>query len=198
MPPGREPRLGSELTAGDEIVLVDSSGLHANGSSLARSIAERLPDGYATAIPDGRAFGDALLDRSVIYVGLVRALLDAAVEVHDLSHITGHGFLKLMRPRRELSYVVERLPPVPPVLAFIVQQSGMSPADAYTTLEHGSLFAAYCAAGAGEEVVRLAEGSGLSAHVAGRVAAGPKRVVLEPLGVVFESDDLDLTPRTGP
>ena len=166
-------------------------------SSLARSIAERLPDGYATALPDGRAFGDALLDRSVMYVGLVRALLAAGVEVHYLSHITGHGFLKLMRPRRELSYVVERLPPVPPVLAFIVQESGMSPADAYSTLNMGAGFAVYCAAGAGEEVVRLAEGCGLSAHVAGRVAPGPKRVVLEELGVVFESDDLDLTPRAG-
>ena len=33
---------------GDEIVLVASSGLHANGASLARLVAGRLPDGYAT------------------------------------------------------------------------------------------------------------------------------------------------------
>ena len=40
--------------AGDEIVLVASSGLHANGASLARLVAGRLPDGYATALPSGR------------------------------------------------------------------------------------------------------------------------------------------------
>ena len=36
---------------------------------------------------------------------------------------------------------------------------------------------------------------GLGAELAGRVTEGPRRVVLEPLGVVFESGDLDLTPR---
>ena len=39
------PILGDELRAGDAIVLVDSSGLHANGASLARSVADKLPDG---------------------------------------------------------------------------------------------------------------------------------------------------------
>ncbi len=51
----RAPRRSSASSSrpGDEIVLVASSGLHANGASLARLIAERLPDGYATALPDG-------------------------------------------------------------------------------------------------------------------------------------------------
>ena len=35
-PTGRSPILGERLAAGDEIVLVASSGLHANGASLAR------------------------------------------------------------------------------------------------------------------------------------------------------------------
>ena len=51
VPPGRAPILGEELAPGDEIVLVASSGLHANGASLARMIAERLPEGYATPLP---------------------------------------------------------------------------------------------------------------------------------------------------
>ena len=48
----------SALAPGDEIVLVASSGLHANGASLARLIAGRLPDGYATDDP-GRARASA-------------------------------------------------------------------------------------------------------------------------------------------
>ena len=36
---------------------------------------------------------------------------------------------------------------------------------------------------------------GLRAELAGVVVDGPRRVVLEPLGVVFESGDLDFTPR---
>ena len=104
VPDGRPAILGGELAPDDEIVLVESNGLHANGSSLARLIASRLPDGYGTRLPSGRSFGEALLDRSAIYVGLVRELLTAGIGVHYLSHITGHGLLKLMRPRRELTY----------------------------------------------------------------------------------------------
>jgi hypothetical protein len=35
----------------------------------------------------------------------------------------------------------------------------------------------------------------LSAHVAGVVEAGPRRVILTPVGVIYESGDLDLAPR---
>ena len=100
--PSGSPILGADLTDGDEIVFVDSSGLHANGASLARRIAAQLPDGYRSALPSGTTFGRALLEPSVIYAPLVRALLDSDVHVHYLSHITGHGFLKLMRPRADV------------------------------------------------------------------------------------------------
>ncbi|MGN6866829.1 MAG: AIR synthase-related protein [Solirubrobacteraceae bacterium] len=195
VPEGREAILGAGLGPGDEIVLVASSGLHANGSSLARAIADRLPQGYATPLPSGRRFGEALLDRSVLYAALVRTLLSSPVEVHYLSHITGHGLLKLMRPRRELSYRMTRLPEVPEVLSFLAEQSEMTPAAAYTTFNMGCGFAVYCAAGAGDEVVRLATEVGLSAGVAGVVEEGPRRVVLEPVDVVYESGAMDLTPR---
>ena len=51
MPPPGEPLLGEELAPGDEIVLLASSGLHANGASLARRIAARLPRGLLTELP---------------------------------------------------------------------------------------------------------------------------------------------------
>ncbi len=195
VPEGRGAILGERLGAGDEIVLVASSGLHANGSSLARAVASRLADGYATLLPSGRRFGEALLDRSVLYAGLVRALVSGSVDVHYLSHITGHGLLKLMRPRRELTYRVRWLPDVPEVLSFLVEQADMTPAAAYTTFNMGCGFAVYCAAGAGSEVVRLAGEVGLSAGVAGVVEEGARRVVLEPVEVVYESGEMDLTPR---
>src|SRR6201996_1757513 len=44
--------LGDSLGAGDAIVLVASSGIHANGVSLARKLAQTLPRGYATLLSD--------------------------------------------------------------------------------------------------------------------------------------------------
>jgi phosphoribosylformylglycinamidine cyclo-ligase len=175
-------------------VLVESNGLHANGSSLARLIASRLPNAYGTQLPSGRSFGEALLDRSAIYVGLVRELLAASVEVHYLSHITGHGLLKLMRPRRELTYTIGSLPDVPEVLTFLVEQADMSPSAAYSTFNMGCGFAVYCAHGSGDQVATIASELGLKSQVAGVVEQGPRRVVLEQIGVTFESGDMDLGP----
>lgn len=195
IPEGHAPILGADLTDGDEIVFVASSGLHANGSSLARLVAENLPEGYRTRLPSGTEFGAALLEPTILYAPLVRALLASELDVHYLSHITGHGLLKLMRPRAELTYSIARLPEVPEVLSFLAKQADMSPAAAYSTFNMGCGFAIYCAAGSGEDVVALASGLGLRAHVAGTVKRGGRRVVLEQIDVTFESGALDLTPR---
>ena len=193
VPEGRTAILGEDLAPGDEIVLVAASGLHANGASLARLIAGRLPEGYATEIPGGARFGEALLEPSVIYVPLVAGLLERGLPVNYLSHITGHGLLKLMRPSRELTYRITALPPVPPVLAFLAGQAGLDEAAAYSTFNMGSGFAVYCAAGSGETVVSLAGELGFQALVAGVVEEGPRGVLLEPVDVRYSSDQLELS-----
>lgn len=195
IPEGHGPILGADLADGDEIVFVASSGLHANGSSLARLVAENLPHGYSTRLGSGRELGEALLEPTVVYAPLVRALLASELDIHYLSHITGHGLLKLMRPRAQFTYSIARLPEVPEVLSFLAEQAGMSPAAAYSTFNMGCGFAIYCAAGLGEDVVALASGLGLVAHVAGTVKRGRRRVVLEEIDVTFESAAMDLTPR---
>jgi len=208
VPAGRRALLGEELEPGDEIVLVASSGLHANGASLARLLAGRLPDGYATELAADRTtsdpittstagagtttLGEALLEPSVMYVGLVAALLAQELPLRYISHITGHGLLKLMRPTRALTYRIERLPPVPAVLSFLVEQARLDAHAAYSTFNMGSGYALYCAPGAGEAIVAIAERLGSSALVAGRVEEGPRQVILEPVGVRFADEELDL------
>jgi phosphoribosylformylglycinamidine cyclo-ligase len=194
LPAGRSPILGERLTPGDEIVIVSSSGLHANGASLARLVAGRLAQGYATQLPSGRTLGDALLDRSLIYVALVERLWAQDLPVTYLSHITGHGLAKLMRPARDLTYEIGALPAVPEVLEALVAHAGLSPHEAYSTFNMGCGFAVYCAAGAGEAVVDAARDSGYEALLAGTVTAGPRRVVLGPVDVTYDSDALELSP----
>jgi phosphoribosylformylglycinamidine cyclo-ligase len=193
VPAGRSPILGESLAAGDEIVLVASSGLHANGASLARLVAGRLSEGYATALPGGVTLGEALLEPSVMYVPLVAALLESGVEVTYISHVTGHGLLKLMRPARSLTYRIERLPEAPAVLDFLVAQAGLDSHAAYSTFNMGAGYAVYCRPGAGETIVRLATDLGLGAILAGGVEEGPRQVVLEPVGVSFAGSELELS-----
>jgi phosphoribosylformylglycinamidine cyclo-ligase len=192
VPAGRGAILGERLAAGDEIVLVASSGLHANGASLARSVAARLPDGYATKL-GGATLGEALLEPSVMYVPLVAALLEQDVPLTYLSHVTGHGLLKLMRPDKPLRYRIERLPEVPPVLSYLVAQAGMDPHSAYSTFNMGAGFALYCSGGAGAGIVEIADSLGLDALLAGNVEEGPREVILEPVGVRFGGEQLELS-----
>lgn len=192
VPVGRAPILGADLADGDQIVLVASSGLHANGASLARLIADRLPDGYATALPGGERFGEALLSPSLIYVPLVAALLERDLPISYLSHITGHGLLKLMRPAAELSYRIEALPPVPEVLGFLAGQAELDAEAAYSTFNMGSGYAIYCRPGVAEQVVSIATGLGFEALIAGKVERGPRQVLLEPVGVRYGGERLDL------
>jgi phosphoribosylformylglycinamidine cyclo-ligase len=194
VPAGGSPILGEALAAGDEIVLLASSGLHANGASLARLVADRLGSGYETTLPTGVTLGEALLEPSRIYVRLVAEVLRADLGVSYMSHISGHGLLKLMRSPKPLTYRIERLPDVPPVLSFLAAEAGLDARTAYATFNMGSGYAIYCAAGRGEAIARIATGLGLEALLAGRVEEGPRQVILEPVGVRYAGQELDLSP----
>jgi phosphoribosylformylglycinamidine cyclo-ligase len=185
--------LGERLVPGDAIVLLASSGIHANGLSLARKLAERLPEGYLTPIEGGASYGDALLEPTRLYSPVTEALYRAGVVPHYAANITGHGWRKLLRHPAALGYRIEALPAVPPVLEFIRRQAGMDLAEAYATLNMGAGFALFVAAGEARRTVDVALEQGIGACIAGRVeAAAKKRLVIEPLGIAFDDESLRL------
>ena len=184
--------LQNKMKAGDAIILLASSGIHANGVSLARKLEKQLPEGYATPIGDDRLYGDALLDPTVLYAPVTEALFAAGVLPHYIANITGHGWRKIMRHEFTLTYRFHTVPPVPPVLAFIQEQAGMSDTDAYGTFNMGAGFALFVAAEDAAKTIAAAEAQGIKAFNAGRVEEGPKQVVIEPLGVTFTDADMHL------
>lgn len=184
--------LGDRLGPGDAIVLLAASGIHANGLSLARKLAERLPQGYLTDIGDGQRYGDALLAPTPLYSPVTEALWKAGITPHYCANITGHGWRKLLRHPARLAYRIHTLPPVPTVLDFIRRQAAMSDEDAYGTLNMGAGFALYVAAADAQRTVDVARQCGVSAWVAGEVLEGDKSLAIEPLGLTFGGDALAL------
>jgi phosphoribosylformylglycinamidine cyclo-ligase len=182
--------LGEKLAAGDAIVLLASSGIHANGVSLARKLAEKIDSGYGARIDDGTLYGEALLAPTVLYSPVTEALAAAGIVPHYAANVTGHGWRKLMRHPGAFTYRFHTLPPVPPVLRFIQRHAGIDDREAYGNLNMGAGFALYVAANEAERTVAIARQHGIDAWVAGRVEAGPKQVVIEPLGLSFAGDDL--------
>ena len=184
--------LGDNLAAGDAIVILASSGIHANGVSLARKLAERLPQGYQTDIGNGQLFGEALLAPTTLYAPVTEALAKAGVTVNYCVNVTGHGWRKLLRHTSELTYRIHTVPPVPPVLAFIQTEAKLDNAEAYGTLNMGAGFAFFVSADQAGKTVAIARECGIDAWVAGEVEAGPKQVIIEPIGVTYSAEDLKL------
>ena len=190
--PKQRLSVGDKLAAGDAIVLLDSSGIHANGLSLARKLVERLPQGYLTEIATGLTYGEALLAPTVLYSPVTEALWAAGIVPHYNANITGHGWRKLLRHPATFTYRIHTVPPVPPVLRFIQQQAQQDDLEAYSTLNMGAGFALFVAPGDAERTVAIAQGLGIGARVAGQVEAGPKQLLIEPLGLRFGDDALQL------
>ncbi|MES2091653.1 MAG: AIR synthase-related protein [Pseudomonadota bacterium] len=184
--------VGDKMGAGDAIVLLASSGIHANGLSLARKLAERLPRGYLTDIGNGESYGEALLAPTALYSPVTEALAAAGIYPHYCANVTGHGWRKLLRHPKQLTYRITQVPPVSPVLAFMQRECQLDDQEAYGTLNMGAGFALYVAAGDAQRVVEISQGLGIPAIIAGRVEDGPKQVVIEPLNVVYGADELQL------
>jgi phosphoribosylformylglycinamidine cyclo-ligase len=184
--------VGDALAPGDAIVLLASSGIHANGLSLARKLVERLPQGYLSEVAPGLGYGEALLAPTTLYSPVTEALWRAGIVPHYSANITGHGWRKLLRHPARHGYRIHTVPPVPPVLRFIAEHAGHDAREAYSTLNMGAGFALFVAAADAERTVEVARAQGIDAWVAGAVEAGAKQLLIEPIGVRFGDDDLQL------
>ncbi len=187
--------VGDRLAPGDAIVMLASSGIHANGLSLARKLVERLPQGYLTPIsvePGSPSFGDALLAPTVLYSPVTEALYKAGITPRYCANITGHGWRKLLRHPAQHRYRIHTVPEVTPVLKFIQQHAHQDDREAYSTFNMGAGFALFVKPEDAQRTADVAQSMGVAAWVCGAIEAGPKELLIEPLGIHFGTDDLQL------
>lgn len=177
----KERLIKGDVQDGDQIVLIDSSGIHANGLTLAREIAAKVPQGYLAALSDGRTYGAALLEPTIIYAPLVEDCLNASVEIHYAVNVTGHGWRKLMRLAKPFTYVIEAIPEPQPVFDFMQAHGPVSDEEAYGNLNMGAGFALYVAPQDVPTVLDCAKALGMNGRLAGHIEASDnKRVVITP------------------
>lgn len=190
----KDRRITGNVRDGDAIILLASNGVHTNGLTLCRAIADRLPDGYLTPMPDGRPYGEALLDPSVIYVRYIAALQKAGIQPHYAAHITGHGWRKLMRLEEPFVYRLETLRPPPPLFDFLMQQGPVEQREAYATFNMGAGFAVYVDPAEAGHCLDVARAHLHDAWLAGTVnkQANRKAVEIVPLGITFEAETLQV------
>lgn len=187
-------RIAGNVAAGDVIILLASSGVQTNGLTLCRELAARLPQGYLSPLSDGRTYGDALLDASVIYSSFIAACQQENVPLHYAVHMTGHGWRKLMRLAEPFVYRISQLAPPLPIFDFIAQAAGLDAREMYGTFNMGAGFAVYVAPGDAARCLAIAQQVGIPAWQAGVIEKQGERkaVVIEPLGVEFAGETLQI------
>lgn len=185
--------LGDNISVGDKIVLVESSGIHANGVSLARKIAtENLKRGYETKLSDGRLFGDVLLTPTHIYAKFHREMSNRGVDVHYAVHITGHGWRKLMRANMYVTHRMHTLPNPQEEFQLMQRARELDDSDMYATFNMGAGFAVWVRPNQVTDVQEVAGKMGLQSWDAGVVEEGPKQVVIKPKGIIFSQESLQI------
>lgn len=117
---------GKAIEPGDVIIGLPSTGLHANGYTLARSALKGLslsddPEGKL-----GGPLGEVLIEPTEIYVKAVLELLNSPIEVHGLAHITSLGFKNLLRLEAPVGYEIDEPLTVLPIFKLIQEMGSVS------------------------------------------------------------------------
>jgi phosphoribosylformylglycinamidine cyclo-ligase len=169
---------GGGIAPGDVILGLASSGVHSNGFSLVRRIAEQEHWDLAKPSPaeGGRTLGEILLEPTRIYV---RALLPLVQEkrIKGLAHITGGGLLENI-PRvlpEGCHAVVDAGAWDYPALFSILQEGGrIAPEEMARTFNCGIGMVAIVTPDQASAVKTALEGSGETVFEIGRIDAGTR------------------------
>ncbi|MEO3429665.1 phosphoribosylformylglycinamidine cyclo-ligase [Pelagibius sp. CAU 1746] len=171
---------GADVTAGDVVLGLASSGLHSNGFSLVRRVVETLGLDYAQPAPFApeKTLGEALLTPTRIYVRSCLAALETVEDgqrgVKALAHITGGGFLENL-PRvipEGLGVVLDGVTwPVPEVFRWLAEFGGIAPQEMVRTFNCGVGMAVVVSPGQAEAVRTAFEAAGETVFAIGHITA---------------------------
>lgn len=174
---------GSQLTTGDVVIGLASSGIHSNGYSLVRKVLVEGNEENLARVYDelgGRTLGDALLEPTRIYVKSIQALLKSDVNVKAMAHITGGGISENLN--RALHAGVDACIekgswPAVPIVEMACEAAHLSEEERYKTFNMGIGFMVMVPASEAERTIALLNEQGEAAYRIGEIIEGTGEVV---------------------
>ncbi|MFC1636165.1 phosphoribosylformylglycinamidine cyclo-ligase [Planctomycetota bacterium] len=179
---------GQNITRGDVILGLASSGLHSNGYTLVRNICFKQAKLRMTDTPaelDGAMLGDVLLEPTRIYVrSIVKLLSQYKVKrvVHGMAHITGGGLVGNI-PRvlpKDCDAVIKKSSwPVPKIFSFLQAKGPVEEEEMFRVFNMGIGFVLIVAEDFADSMAKKLTKYGEKVYRIGRITTGAGKVVLK-------------------
>lgn len=160
---------GSQISDGNTLVGIGSSGFHSNGFSLVRRILE-----VKKADLDLKR---ACLTPTKIYVRSIMSLLNTHKNlVKSIANITGSGFLNIPRMSEKFDYHVTEAPELPNFMKVVCDLSGLDSLELHKTFNMG--VGMVMVTDKPEELIKELEYLGEKAFILGRAKTGSGKIFL--------------------
>lgn len=172
---------GSEITPGDRIIGIASSGVHSNGYSLVRKIFPMNQEDMNKRYEElNGSLGEVLLTPTKIYVKTVQDLI-RKFKVKGIANITGGGFIEnipRMIPTGLRAVIHKGTWPVPPVFSLLQEKGNVAWSDMYNTFNMGIGMVLAVASADADKVLAALQGLGEKAWCIGEIDKGEDRITI--------------------
>ncbi|MBN9670062.1 phosphoribosylformylglycinamidine cyclo-ligase [Roseibium aggregatum] len=172
-----------DVTEGDVLLGLSSSGVHSNGYSMVRKIIELAGLTWSDPAPfaEGKSLGEALMEPTRIYVKPLLAALKETSGIKALAHITGGGLpenLPRVLPENTSARIDLSRIAAPPVFPWLARTGGVAESEMLRTFNCGVGMVIVAAADEAEAVARVLGEAGETVHRIGRIEAAGDAPVL--------------------
>ena len=171
---------GGQICAGDHVLGLASSGLHANGYSLARVIVDRSGASLNTPIA-GATLGEVLLAPTRIYVRSILNLLEK-ITVRGIAHITGGGLpgnIPRVLPEGLGCYIDSTAWACPEIFEWLQSEGGVTDTEMRRTFNCGIGLIIIVPPEDTDQTQKMLAASGETVYPIGEIQTGHTGVVFE-------------------
>lgn len=169
---------GSEITVGDKLIGLASSGLHSNGYSLVRKV---LIDYHKMDLKDkieqiGQILGEELLRPTKIYVKTILNLI-RDFRIGGIAHITGGGLTEnvpRILPKGCKAIIYRGSWEIPPIFSFIKEKGNITEDEMFRTFNNGIGMVLIVKAKEADEIIERLNSMGDRAFLIGEVIKAEK------------------------
>lgn len=172
----------TDVSAGDVIIGLASSGVHSNGYSLVRKIFDVENIDLNKKMPElnNKSLGEVLIEPTKIYVKPILSLLKK-VKVKSIANITGGGFYENIPralPDTLTAKIKKENVPVLPIFKLMQSFGNIDERDMYNTFNMGIGMVIIVSKEDEEEAKKVLEESGEKAYTLGEVIEGNDGVII--------------------